>query len=295
MFSIIGIVVVFGAVVGGYLMEKGHMAVLLQPAELVIILGASIGTVLIANPTHILGRIGKGIVGAFTGSRYSKQWYLNSLKMMFDLFDQARRGGLASMENDIEEPEKSKVLTAHASISKDHHITAFVCDTFRAMMVGGIEPFDLDQTMEADMDIHHQGATAPVGALSSMADSLPGLGIVAAVLGVVITMGALGGPPEEIGHKVAAALVGTFLGILLCYGLVGPLASSMAKEAEAEHAYYNVLRATMTAFNKGIPPMMAVDMGRRATPAHVRPTFQEMEKHCRNKGAAPAAKSEAAA
>jgi chemotaxis protein MotA len=172
---------------------------------------------------------------------------------------------------------------------KDHHVLAFICDTFRTMMIGGVEPFDLDQAMETDMDVHHHGATQPVGALSTMADSLPGLGIVAAVLGVVITMGALGGPPEQIGHKVAAALVGTFLGILLCYGLAGPLAANMAKEADAEHAYYLVLRVAMTAFNKGIPPLMAVDMGRRAVPSHIRPNFQEMETACRKKPAAPAA------
>jgi len=145
------------------------------------------------------------------------------------------------------------------------------------------------------MEVHHHEATQPVSALSTMADSLPGLGIVAAVLGVVITMGALGGPPEQIGHKVAAALVGTFLGILLCYGLIGPVAASLAKEADAEHAYFHVLRVAMTSFNKGIPPMVSVDMGRRAVPGHARPTFQEMEKTCRNRGAAPAASADAAA
>jgi chemotaxis protein MotA len=289
MFAIIGILVVFGAVVGGYLMEKGNLLVLLQPAELIIIGGAAVGTVLIANPPHILGKIGKGVVGAFKGSRYTREWHLNSLKLLYDLFDQARRSGLAQLESDVDDPSKSKIFPNYPAIMKDHHVLAFICDTFRTMMIGGVEPFDLDQTMETDMDVHHHGATQPVGALSTMADSLPGLGIVAAVLGVVITMGALGGPPEQIGHKVAAALVGTFLGILLCYGLAGPLAANMAKEADAEHAYYLVLRVAMTAFNKGIPPLMAVDMGRRAVPSHIRPNFQEMETACRKKPAAPAA------
>ena len=138
--------------------------------------------------------------------------------------------------------------------------------------------------MELDMDVHHHGAGQPIAALSTMADSLPGLGIVAAVLGVVITMGALGGPPEEIGHKVAAALVGTFLGILLCYGLIGPIASTMGKSAEEEHAYYYVLRVAMTAFMKGIPPTVAVEFGRRAIPSHVRPSFQDLEKHIKGGG-----------
>src|SRR5579885_15081 len=294
MFAIIGILVVFGAVAGGYLMEKGNLLVLLQPAELVIIGGAAVGTVLIANPPHILGNIAKGLGGAFKGTRYTKAWYLSSLKMLFDLFDQARRQGLATMEAEIDEPAKSKILTAYPAIIKDHHILEFVCDTFRTMMIGGVEPFDLDQTLETDMEVHHQAATQPVQALSSMADSLPGLGIVAAVLGVVITMGALGGPPEQIGHKVAAALVGTFLGILLCYGLIGPVAANLAKEADAEHAYYHVLRVAMISFNKGIPPMVAADMWRRAVPSHVRPTFQEMEKTCRNRGASAASAGAAA-
>jgi chemotaxis protein MotA len=158
-----------------------------------------------------------------------------------------------------------------------------VCDTLRMAVTGGATPFDLDQMMELDMEVHHTGASQPVTALATTADSLPGLGIVAAVLGVVITMSALGGPPEVIGEKVAAALVGTFLGILLCYGMVGPLAAHMGKIVDDEHAYYHVLRVVMLSFIKGISPILAVEMGRRAIPEHVRPTFQEMEKACRAK------------
>jgi chemotaxis protein MotA len=154
---------------------------------------------------------------------------------------------------------------------------------------GGIGPFDLDQMMELDMEVHHREVAAPVTALNTMADSLPGLGIVAAVLGVVITMGALGGPPEEIGHKVAAALVGTFLGILLCYGLFGPLAASMAKNNDAEAEYYGVLRVALISFIKGFPPIMAVEVARRSIPSACRPTFQEMEKTCKGSATAPAA------
>jgi len=171
----------------------------------------------------------------------------------------------------------------------------FVCDSLRMAASGGIEPFDADQMMELDMDVHHHEATQPVAALSTMADSLPGLGIVAAVLGVVITMGALGGPPEEIGKKVAAALVGTFLGILLCYGLVGPLASNMAKTADDEHAYYHVLRVMLVALLKGTAPTVAIEVGRRAIPGHVRPTFEEAEAHIKNKGETAAPPEAAAA
>jgi chemotaxis protein MotA len=297
MFSIIGIVVVFGCIVAGYLMEHGNLRVLLQPAELIIIGGAAAGTVLISNPLHILKAIAGGLAGAFGSSKYGKQRYIESLKMMYELLNKARKEGLVALESDIEEPEKSPLLSKYAEFVKNHHICAFVCDTMRMAVSGGVEVFDLDQMLESDMDVHHHDSTQPVSALSTMADSLPGLGIVAAVLGVVITMGALGGPPEEIGHKVAAALVGTFLGILLCYGLVGPLASRMGKATEEEHAFLQVMRVIMIAFLKGVAPIMAVEIGRRSVPGNVRPSFQEIEQACRGGGGAapPAADAAVAA
>jgi chemotaxis protein MotA len=294
MFVIIGIVVVFGAVVGGYLMEHGHIRVLLQPAELLIIGGAGLGTVLISNPMHILKKIAAGLGGVFGGSKFTTQRYLDSLKMMYELLNKARKDGLVALESDVEEPAKSPILSKYPAFLKEHHVLNFVCDTLRMAVSGGVEPFDLDQMMELDMEVHHHEAAQPIGALSTMADSLPGLGIVAAVLGVVITMGALGGPPEEIGNKVAAALVGTFLGILLCYGLVGPIAANLSKSADDERAYYHVLRVLMTTFMKGVPPIMAVEVARRAIPGHVRPTFQEVEETCRRGGAAEAPAAEAA-
>src|ERR1700686_188357 len=280
MFAIIGIVVVFGSVLGGYLMEHGNIRVLIQPAELVVIGGASIGTVLIANPLHILKQIAAGVAGVFGGSKFTKQRYLDSLKMMYELLNKARREGLMALESDIEDPAKSTILSKYPGFVKDHHVRDYFCDTMR-MAVSGVEAFDLDQLLDLDMEVHHHGTSLPVASLSSMADALPGLGIVAAVLGVVITMGALGGPPEEIGRKVAAALVGTFLGILLCYGLVGPLAARMGKMAEEQHAFMMVLRVTMIAFLKGVAPIMAVEIGRRTVPGHVRPSFKTVEEACR--------------
>jgi chemotaxis protein MotA len=280
MFAIIGIVIVFGSVVGGYLMEHGNLRVLIQPAELVVIGGASIGTVLIANPLHILKQIAGGLAGVFGGSKCTKQRYLDSLKMMYELLNKARREGLMALEADIEDPAKSPILSKYPAFLKDRHVLDFLCDTMR-MAVSGVEAFDLDQLLDLDLEVRHHGTSMPVASLSCMADALPGLGIVAAVLGVVITMGALGGPPEQIGHKVAAALVGTFLGILLCYGLVGPLAASMQKTAEDEGAFLYVLRVVMISFLKGNAPIMAVEFARRAVPGHVRPSFLEVEKHCK--------------
>lgn len=290
MFVIIGILVVFGAVAGGYLMEHGNMRVLLQPAELLIIGGAAIGTVLVANPLHVLKDIVAGMTATFKGSPFTKDRYLTSLKMMYDLLNKARREGLMALENDVEDPEKSPMFSKNPEFLHNHHVRDFVCDTLR-MAVSGSEAFDLDQMMEMDMEVHHRCANQPISSLSTMADSLPGLGIVAAVLGVVITMQALGGPPEEIGHKVAAALVGTFLGILLCYGLVGPIAANMAKLAEEEHAYMHVLRVLIISFLKGAAPIMAVEVARRAVPSHVRPSFQELEQTCRATSSAAAPES----
>ena len=282
MFAIIGIVLVFGAVIGGFLMEKGQIAVLVQPAELIILGGAAIGTLLIANPMHIIKGVVSGLTGVLGGSKFGKERYLNTLKMMYQFLNKVRKEGLLSVEMDVEKPSESAIFKAFPDFLKDHHARDFVCDTLRMAITGGVEPFDMDQMMELDMEVHHHEATQPISALSTVADALPGLGIVAAVLGVVITMGALGGPPEEIGHKVAAALVGTFLGILMCYGVVGPLSSNMTKSAEDHNSYLHVLRVLLLSFLKGAAPMIAIEIGRRAIPAHVRPSFDEMEKRCKN-------------
>jgi chemotaxis protein MotA len=288
MFSIIGILLVFGAVLGGFMMEKGPLPVLIQPSEFLIIAGAAVGTMLVGNPMHILKKIIGSLLMVLKGSKYSKTRYVDCLKMMFQLFNKARKGGLVAIEADVEEPEKSSVFSKYPDFLANHHVRDFVCDTMRMAITGGATPFDVDQMMELDMDVHHLSASQPASALTTMADALPGLGIVAAVLGVVVTMSALGGPPEEIGHKVAAALVGTFLGILLCYGVVGPLAANLTKLIDDEHAFYHVLRVVMLSFLKGMSPAVAVEVARRAVPEHVRPSFKEVEAACRQKDAAAA-------
>ncbi len=273
MFGIIGILTVFGAVLGGYLMEHGNLKVLIQPAELVIIGGAAAGTILIGNPPNILKALVSGFGAAFAGTKFGKPRYLDVLKQLYGVMQKARKGGLTALEPDVEDPGKSEIFKKW-----DHHLRDFVCDTLRMAMSGGPTPLDLDQMMELDLEVHHHYTQLPISALNTVADSLPGLGIVAAVLGVVITMGALGGPPEEIGHKVAAALVGTFLGILLCYGLLGPIASKMGKAAEEEGHFYHVVRVAVISFLKGTSPKVGIEFARRAIPGHVRPSFQELEK-----------------
>jgi chemotaxis protein MotA len=294
MFAIIGIVIVFGAVLGGYLMEHGNVKVLLQPAELIIIAGAAGGTVLIANPIHVLKQIVAGMIGVFKGSPFTQVRYLTSLKLAYQLLNKARRQGLMSLETDIEDPPNSVIFQQDPAFLANSHVKDFFCDSMR-MAISGVDAFELDQLIELDLEVLHHDAMLPIASLNTVADSLPGLGIVAAVLGVVITMGALGGPPEEIGHKVAAALVGTFLGILLCYGLIGPLAANMAKIADDEKAYMNVLRVLIISFLKGTAPILAVEAARRAVPGHLRPTFKELEEGCRGQAAPGAGQAEPSA
>jgi chemotaxis protein MotA len=285
MFAIIGIVVVFACVIGGFLMEKGHIGVLIQPAEVLILGGAAIGTLLVANPIHIIKGVIAGLMGVLKGSSFGKPRYLSTLKMMYQFLNKVRKEGLLSVEMDVEKPKESGIFKNFPDFLGDHHAVYFVCDTLRMAITGGVEPFDMDQMMELDMEVAHHESTEPISALSTVADALPGLGIVAAVLGVVITMGSLGGPPEEIGEKVAAALVGTFLGILMCYGVVGPLSANMTKTADAHNEYLHVLRVLMLSFLKGSAPMIAIEIGRRAIPGHVRPSFDEMEKFCKGASA----------
>jgi len=289
MFVIVGLLVVLAAVIGGFLMEQGPIRVLIQPAELLIIGGAALGTLLVANPLPTLKSILAGVMGVMRGSKFNRQRYLESLKMLFDLFTKARKEGMVAVEKDIEGPKESQFFAQFPGFQKDHETVDYVCDTMRMVIMGGVEAFDVDQMIESDLEVHHHERQLPIGALSTMADSLPGLGIVAAVLGVVLTMSALGGPPEEIGKKVAAALVGTFLGILLCYGFVGPVAAHMAKLSDEEREYWQVLRVAMIAFMKGVAPLLAAEMGRRAIPSHVRPSFLEFENACKNRQAAEGA------
>jgi chemotaxis protein MotA len=288
MFSIVGIVVVIGAIVGGYLMEKGNLSVLIQPAEALIILGAAAGTLLIANPLSVIQEIFKGIVGILSPPKYNKAFYLMTLKMLNELFKKARKGGLNSLESDVEDPENSEFFKNYPDIAKNHHAVQFICDTLRTAMSGSVSHFDLDQMIELDLDVHHKEVSQPVSALTSVADALPGLGIVAAVLGIVITMSALGGPPEEIGKKVAAALVGTFLGILMCYGFLTPLATNIGRVNEMESHYYHSLRTGLIAFVRGAAPILAVEFSRRTIPSAVRPSFKEMEDSFRQKDGAAA-------
>jgi chemotaxis protein MotA len=277
MFAIIGLVVVFGSVIGGFLLEKGNPLVLMQPCELLIIFGSALGTMLVANSPETILSIAKSLFGVTGGSPFTKGYYLESLNMLHDIFQQGRKIGMAKFEDDVDNPDRSAAFLKHPALLGDRHLLHFICDTLRMSASGVVATYDLDDILERDIEVHHGQQMIPVRALQTVADALPGLGIVAAVLGVVMTMDAMGGPPSEIGRKVGAALVGTFLGILLSYGAVSPIAANIEKRVDAATQYHQVLRAGLLAFAKGMPTAIAVECARRTIPYGVRPTFEEME------------------
>jgi len=291
MFVIIGFVVVIGAVVGGYLMEGGSLLVLNQPAEFVIIGGAAIGSLLIGTPPAVLGRLAGQMKNLF-GAGNGKAQFGELLTMLYQIFKAAQQGGVMSLEPHFEKPENSSIMSKYPSFLANHHAVDFLSDSIKVIIIGGIGAHDFDSLMDQDLEVRHHEAVVPAQTLGKIADALPGLGIVAAVLGVVITMGAIDGPASEIGHKVGAALVGTFLGILLSYGFVQPLAGNMEARVNADGHYEQCIKAGVLAMYKGFPPAVAVEFARRVLPDEVRPSFDETEKMCkgsRNDAAAVAA------
>ncbi len=277
MFIIIGIVVVFGAVLGGYVSHGGPLGVLVQQSEFVIIGGAAIGALLVQTPIGVLKQLGGRIGTIFKGDPYSKAEYLSLLKTMFELFNAATRDGLIAIEQHIEKPEASSIFSKNKFLIHHKHALYYLADTMKLLMGGGVPPHDLEAMLEADIDTHHSEAGTASSMVQKVSDALPGLGIVAAVLGIVITMQAIDGPPAEIGMKVAAALVGTFLGILLCYGLVGPIATHMELLGQSEGRYFECMKAGIVAYAKGNAPMVVVEFARRVITSDVRPSFQEVE------------------
>ncbi|HRP08985.1 MAG TPA: flagellar motor stator protein MotA, partial [Gemmatimonadales bacterium] len=279
--AIVGIVVVLVAVLGGFAMANGPFGVLLAKAEWVIICGTGLGTMLVSTPGPVLREMFRKIPGVFRPSPYTRDLYLDVLRLLFELFQTARRDGLIAIEAHIERPDESELFRRYPRVLANHHAVEFLSDALRTVLVGSVSAFDLESMLEAEMDVHHDNAAKPVAALNRVADSLPGIGIVAAVLGIVVTMQSLGGPIEEIGHHVGAALVGTFLGILLSYGFIAPVAANMESSNTDEHGLYAALKAGTVAFAKNLPPMVAVEFARKAIPGDSRPSFLEMEAACK--------------
>ncbi len=281
---IVGIVLVLGCVAGGFVLSHGHLASLWQPYELLVIGGAALGAFVIANPGKVIKAVSKNLPVLFKGSKYTKSYYMDALALIYDLLAKARKEGMMSLEPDVEDPEKSPIFGKYTNILHDHHAVEFLTDYLRLMVGGSIKnAFELENLMDIELDTHHEEGHQPSAAMTRIADGLPGFGIVAAVLGIVITMGALGGPPEEIGHHVAAALVGTFLGILLAYGFVAPMATLIEHVARDEAQFFKVLKTTLLASQQGYSPQIAVEFGRKAIFSTERPSFKELEDHVKKK------------
>jgi chemotaxis protein MotA len=275
--AIFGILGVFLAVLGGFLLEHGTLLVLLQPAELLIVGGAAAGIVAVANPPDVIRRMWEGTRAAFRPAVRTPEVFLRHIRMLYEVFCFVQRAGAMELERDVEDPGSSRIFSNYPEFLRDQPTRAFVCDSLRMLVLGVTSSQELDNLLELDIDVQRRGRREPASALHSVADALPGLGIVAAVLGVVITMQAIGGAPETVGQKVAAALVGTFLGILLCYGVVGPIAARLEKLGEMETQFLQVLRIAMVAFARGSSPILAIEYARRSIPLELRPSFVDME------------------
>jgi chemotaxis protein MotA len=269
--------VVIVSVFGGFVLEGGPLKVIVQPVEFLIIGGAAVGAMLISAPQKLLMKMIARILSSFKGGGANKQLYMDLLKLMYEIFQVTRKDGLIALESHIEHPENSKIFTKYPNITKQHHIISFMTDTFRLIVLGGIAPHDIENLMDLDIETHHGEEMKPGMILQKIGDSMPGLGIVAAVLGIVITMQAIDGPPAEIGHKVAVALVGTFLGIFLSYGFIQPLATNLDLAAEEESKVYEAIKSGIISLAKGFNPIVSVEFARRSIPSEYRPTFQEME------------------
>lgn len=281
MLLIAGIVVVIIATAGGYLWEGGHLLLLWQPAEFLIIGGCAAGVLLTSTPMAVLHALIGQVTRSFTPPPTRKD-YEELLAMMYQLFRTAQSTGAMALEPHFDNPQESSILSKYPKFLARHGSVSFLADSVRIIIVGGISTHDFDHLMYEDLEVRHREAMAPSMTLLKVGDALPGLGIVAAVLGVVITMQAIGGSPAEIGHKVGAALVGTFLGILLSYGFVQPVAHSLEHRVQEELNVEQAIKAGLLALHKGCAPAIAVEFARRVIPEEVRPTFEETEQLCRN-------------
>lgn len=276
MLIIIGAVVVAVSIIGGYLMEHGHLAVLFQPAELLIIGGAAMGSFLVANPLKIIKTVLGNIRKIFAKS-HGKDFYLQILTLLSDIFSKMRKEGLLSLEKDVETPDKSELFKKYPDIMKNHHLLAFICDNLNVIVSISVQPHEIESLMDIDIEVNHEFELVAAQGVTTVADSLPGLGIVAAVLGVVVTMGKISEPPEVLGHSIGAALVGTFLGILLCYGFVGPIGTNLGHVIKEEGIAFQIVKVSLIAYMQTTSPQMAVEFGRRAIPGSDRPSFAELQ------------------
>ena len=279
----VGIFVVLGAVIGGFIMSGGNINVLLQPNEVIVIVGAAIGSVIISTPMPMIKKMVAGFIGAIKGYHISKQDYLELFKSFNELFLVAQREGLLSIESHIENPKESKILSQNSKFISDEFVTDFFCDSMKVMLTGSVPPHDLDELMDSEIETFEIENEPVAATMATMGDAFPALGIVAAVLGIIITMASIADGPEAVGHHVAAALAGTFMGVLLAYGIVGPISVKMHHDIEDKMRHLQTIKTAILAYAKGNPPMIALEIARRTIFSENRPSFSELENYLRGK------------
>jgi chemotaxis protein MotA len=290
MIQIIGSLVVLGCVLGGFLMSGGSLLLLWHPSEVIIIVGAALGAFLTSNPLKVSKAAFAGAISFHKGSRYKREEYVMLLKLMYDILMKIRKEGVMAIENDLEKPDTSPLFKKYPAVLADHHMIEFICDCLRLIVGGNLDPHELESLLEYELETHHKEELEPAHAVQKVADALPGFGIVAAVLGIVNTMAAIeGADTATIGQKVGAALVGTFLGILVAYGFVGPIAAGMEHRAHEEGKAFEVVKMALVASVRGYAPAVAVEFARKLLFADVRPSFSDLEAHLKGKVPARAA------
>ena len=276
MFFIIGSVVVIACVIGGYALNGGHLVVLFQPFEFMIIAGAAVGAFITSNRKPVLAATGSSVTALLKPERYDKDAYLELLSLLYSIFKLAKTKGALALEQHVENPNESTLFQRFPKFFSDHHAVVFVCDYLRLLTLGTDNHHEMETLMDEDIATHHEEQAAVVNAVQTMADGLPALGIVAAVLGVIHTMGSITEPPAVLGHLIGGALVGTFTGVLLSYGFVGPIGAAIKNRGEAEQRYFLCIKSAILAYMQGYAPSVAVEFARKSLNTDVRPTFYEV-------------------
>jgi chemotaxis protein MotA len=285
MFVIIGFIFSMACIFGVYIFHGGNIGVVLKalPFELTTILGAALGAFLMNNQMKVVKASMKGLGMCFKGSKYTKARYMELLALQFDILQKARKEGLMAIEQDVENPSQSALFKKYPTVGSDHHVVEFITDYLRMMVSGNLNAHEIESLMDAEIDTHHQEAHAPVAAIARLAGGLPAFGIIAAVLGVVNTMGSVGQPPAVLGGMIGSALVGTFLGILLAYGVVEPMGGLLEQKVEEGGKEFQCIKTTLLASMQGYAPTTAIEFGRKVLYSDVRPNFAELEGHVKGK------------
>ncbi|MEZ5644568.1 MAG: flagellar motor stator protein MotA [Burkholderiaceae bacterium] len=285
MFVIVGLLISMACIFGVFIAHGGNIGVVLNalPFEIITIGGAAVGAFLMNNQMKVVKATMKGFAQCFKGSQYTKARYLELLALQFDILQKARKEGLMAIEQDVENPDQSPLFKKYPTIAADHHVTEFITDYLRMMVSGNLNAHEIESLMDAEIETHHQETHAPVAAIARLAGALPAFGIVAAVLGVVNTMGSVGQPPAVLGGMIGSALVGTFLGILLAYGVVEPMGGLLEQKTEEASKEYTCIKTTLLASMQGYAPATAIEFGRKVLFSDVRPSFLELEGHVKGR------------